>query len=83
MPVRGMGESKTCRLREVGGSKTRRLLCASFVRMPLRGGTLPRHKYVYLAQQFPKANARLGRADRNWTRSGGRLFLMAGGFVSG
>ena len=31
----------------------------------------------------PRTNARMGRVDRNWTKSGGRLSPMARGFVSG
>ena len=30
-----------------------------------------------------RTNARMGRVDRNWTKSGGRLSPMARGFVSG
>ena len=31
----------------------------------------------------PRTNARMGRVDRNWTKSDGRPPPMAGGFVSG
>ena len=36
-----------------------------------------------LKECTPRTNARMGRVDRNWTKSGGRLSPMARGFVSG
>ena len=39
--------------------------------------------YRYQQQRSPRTNARMGRVDRNWTKSGGRLSPMARGFVSG
>ena len=32
---------------------------------------------------YPRTNARMGRVDRNWTKSGRRPSSMARGFVSG
>ena len=32
---------------------------------------------------YPRTNARMGKVDRNWTKSGGRPSPMARGFVSG
>ena len=39
--------------------------------------------FNFIVGGLPRTNARMGRVDRNWTKSGGRPYPMAGGFVSG
>ena len=45
------------------------------------GGIAPRPASII--KMVPRTNARMGRVDRNWTKSGGRLSPIARGFVSG
>ena len=42
-----------------------------------------RERYQQDYPVTPRTNARMGRVDRNWTKSGGRPSPMARGFVSG
>ena len=42
--------------------------------------TLPKH---FCSFYFSRTNARMGRVDRNWTKSGERLFSHAGGLLVG